>query len=143
MSIKLQAFKDQAAKGLSLGFFFSGHAIHGQLDLMTLMGSQMAQVNWESDHVWMKDDKGRHDYDSLAQLSSAVLGEALPLRALIHWMQGRPDPTLPSEPGQDTDSFTQLGWTINTQELGAKKLVATRPGSGNQRGVYIKVYLDR
>ncbi|MFT3856456.1 MAG: outer membrane lipoprotein LolB [Aquabacterium sp.] len=143
LSIKLHAFGNTPAKGLSLGFFFSGNASAGQLDLMTLMGSQMAQVNWSADGVWLTDDKGRHGYASMDELSAAVLGESLPLHALVHWMQGRPDPGAPSTQGPQADSFTQLGWTIDQHEMAYRKLTATRAGTPVQRGVFVKVYLDR
>jgi outer membrane biogenesis lipoprotein LolB len=143
LSIKLHAFGKTPAKGLSLGFFFSGDAHKGQLDLITLMGSQLARVDWASDEVWLTDDKGRHRYESMAQLSAAVLSEALPLQSLIHWMQGMPDPEAPSTPGGQPQSFVQSGWTIDQSELSVKKLTATRKGTASQRGVFVKVYLDR
>lgn len=143
LSIKLLAFGQMPAKGLSLGFFFAGSTEAGQLDLITLMGSQLAQVNWMPDEVWLTDEKGKRRYASMDELSGAALGEALPLRALVHWMQGSPDPTLPSETGPQANSFTQLGWTIDLSERDSKKLTATRAATSSQRGVYVKVYLDR
>ncbi|WP_052162105.1 lipoprotein insertase outer membrane protein LolB [Aquabacterium sp. NJ1] len=143
MSVKLSAFADQPAKGLSLGFFFSGNTDTGQLDLMTLMGSQMAQVNWQPGEAWLVNDKGRARYDNLDSLSEAALGEPLPLRQLVHWMQGHPDPELPSAPGPETDTFTQQGWLIDARELPIKKLNARREATPVQRGVQLKIYLDR
>jgi len=143
MSIKLSAFADQPAKGLSLGFFFSGNTDTGQLDLMTLMGSQMAQVNWQPGQAWLINDKGRQRYDNLDSLSEAALGEPLPLRQLVHWMQGHPDPDLPSAPGPQADTFIQQGWLIDAHELPYKKLNAQREATPLQRGVHLKVYLDR
>jgi outer membrane lipoprotein LolB len=143
LSIKLGAFGEQPAKGLSLGFFFNGNTDTGQLDLMTLMGSQMAQVNWTPDEAWLSDDKGRHPYASLDALSRAALGEALPLRTLIYWMQGQADPMADVAPGPEPDTFVQSGWTIDTRQLRVKKLQAERPASATQRSAQIKVYLDR
>lgn len=143
MSIKLAAFADQSAKGLSLGFFFSGNTESGQLDLMTLMGSQMAQINWQPRQAWLTNDKGRTQYDSLDALSEAALGERLPLRPLIQWMQGQPDPDLPSLPGPEANTFIQEGWLIDTNELPEKKLNARRAGTPAQRAVQLKIYLDR
>ncbi len=143
MSVKLSAFADQPAKGLSLGFFFSGNTDTGQLDLMTLMGSQMAQVNWQPGEAWLVNDKGRTRYDNLDSLSEAALGEPLPLRQLVHWMQGHPDPELPSAPGPEADTFTQQGWLIDARELPSKKLNARREATPLQRGVQLKIYLDR
>lgn len=143
MSVKLSAFADQPAKGLSLGFFFSGNTDTGQLDLMTLMGSQMAQVNWQPGEAWLVNDKGRTRYDNLDSLSEAALGEPLPLRQLVHWMQGHPDPELPSAPGPEASTFIQQGWLIDARELPNKKLNARRDATPLQRGVQLKIYLDR
>lgn len=143
MSVKLAAFAGQPAKGLSLGFFFSGNTDKGQLDLMTLMGSQMAQVNWQPGEAWLTNDKGKSRYEDIDTLSEAALGEPLPLRQLIHWMQGTPDPDLPSLPGSEPDTFVQQGWLIDTHELSVKKLSARRDASAQRRAVQIKVYLDR
>ncbi len=143
MSLKLQAFGAQPAKGLSLGFFFSGHTQSGQLDLMTLLGSQMARVEWQTGQAWLTNEKGRRHFGAIEELAEEALGEALPLRALIHWMQGHPDPQAPHQTGPEAGTFTQLGWTIDARELPIKKLLAQRHASDSQRGVTIKVYLDR
>lgn len=143
LSIKLGAWAEQAAKGLSLGFFFSGNTQTGQLDLMTLMGSQLAKVNWEENQAWLVNDKGRQHYNSLDELSLDVLGETLPLRAMVHWMQGQPDPSFSSQIGEEPDTFIQEGWVIDTSELPQKKLLAQRPLTPNRRAVQIKIYLDR
>jgi outer membrane biogenesis lipoprotein LolB len=149
LSLKLGAVGDQPAQGLSLGFFFAGNAQVGQLDLMTLMGSQMAQVNWQADEAWLLNDKGRQRFNSIEALSETALGEALPLRALIAWMQGQPDPEQPSQPNPPAGStsgasgFTQAGWAIDTSQLAQKKITAQRPGDATHRSAMIKVYLDR
>ncbi len=140
LSIKLDAAADQAASGISLGFFFTGDDLVGRLDLMTLMGSQIAQVGWRPDEAWLINDKGRTPYPSLEALSQETLGEALPLRALVHWMNGRPDPSLNST--TTNAGFEQLGWQVDTQQLNQKRLQAHRPATAAQRGAHIKVYLD-
>ncbi len=143
LSLKLEAFGAQAAKGVSLGFFFNGHAGAGDLDLMTLLGSQVAALHWSPGVAELVDTQGAHRYASLDALSLAALGEALPLDTLIHWMQGRPDPQWPSRPMPAATGFEQLGWPIDTSELDARKLTATRAASADVRGARIKVYLDR
>jgi len=143
LSIKIGALQGQSAKGLSLGFFFAGNTQTGQLDLMTLMGSQVAKVNWSPDQVWLVNDDGPKRFDSLNELSQTVLGEALPLRAMVHWMQGQPDPSLGSQVGAEPGMFTQEGWVIDTRDMDQKKLYAQRAPASGQRTVQIKIYLDR
>lgn len=143
LSIKLGALQGQAAKGLSLGFFFAGNTQTGQLDLMTLMGSQMAKVSWSPDQVWLVNEEGTKRFESLDELSQAVLGETLPLRAMVHWMQGQPDPSLRSQVGTEPSTFIQEGWVIDTRDFDQKKLHAQRAPVPGQRTVQIKIYLDR
>jgi outer membrane lipoprotein LolB len=143
LSLKLGAMGDQPARGLSLGFFFNGREQAGELELMTLMGSQLAQVSWTADQVWLVDDQGRRSFDSLEALSQQILGEALPLRALVPWMQGQPARFLPCQRGPLPGQFVQDGWQIDTRDQASHRLQAQRPASASQRAVLIKFYLDR
>ncbi|MCH8180339.1 MAG: hypothetical protein IIA02_11230 [Proteobacteria bacterium] len=166
LSIKLQAFGELPAKGVSFGFFFSGRPDAGQLELMTPLGSQLAHIGWNSAGAWVRrtgsaggnaepgfgpdlsgrpapaNDDGTERFDGIDALSERLLGEALPLETLMHWLQGRPDPARPSTPGPRGDgSFAQDGWQVDTREL-PRRLQASRPASERLRGVQIKVHLD-
>jgi outer membrane lipoprotein LolB len=110
---------------------------------MTLMGSQVAQLRWTPQEAILTDGQGPHRYPSLAEVSAAALGEALPLDTLIHWMQGQADPSLPVRVGAEPDTFEQLGWLIDTRRMDEKQLSATRAAQAHVRGARIKVYLDR
>jgi len=142
LSIKLQAFQDQPAKGISLGFFFNGNAQGGQLDLMTPMGSQVALVRWTPSDAWLQTEQGDRHFETLAELSDQVLGEPLPLAALMHWVQGRPSPDLPAPTDTTAQSFEQSGWHIDTTDIAAGKLNAQRPATAQQRGITVRVRLD-
>lgn len=142
MSIKLGAWGGEAPKGISLGFFLQGNEEAGQLELMTALGSQMAKVTWQSGQTWLEDTQGRHDFGSLDALSVAALGEALPLKAMLHWMQGRPSPHLSCRLGQEDGLFEQAGWQVDTREFARHRLQAQRPATTDQRAVALKIYLD-
>lgn len=142
LSIKLLAFQDQPAKGISLGFFFNGTAQGGQLDLMTPLGSQVALVRWTPSDAWLQTEQGDRHFDTLAELSNQVLGEPLPLAALMHWVQGRPAPDLPAPTDTTAQSFEQSGWRIDTTDIAAGKLNAQRPATAQQRGITVRVRLD-
>lgn len=143
LSIKLLAWQNLPAKGLSLGFFFSGHTDQGLLDLMTPLGTLMAQVGWHADEAWVVNQEGRQTFADLDELSRQTLGEALPLRHLVHWMQGQPDPGQPSSLTDQPGVFEQAGWRIDTREFAEQRIQATRNASEQQRAIHIKVYLDR
>ncbi|MDE2400381.1 MAG: hypothetical protein KGL90_01775 [Burkholderiales bacterium] len=143
LNIKLQAFQDQDAKGINLGFFFNGTQNTGQLDLMTPMGSQVAQVRWTQAGAWVRDTQGEHYFATLGDLSEQVLGERLPLASLMHWVRGLPDPALPLATQTTDQSFDQSGWHIDTQEVAIGRLNAQRPATQHQRGITMRVRLDR
>jgi outer membrane lipoprotein LolB len=143
LSIKLQAFQGQEAKGISLGFFFNGGAQGGQLDLMTPMGSQVAQVRWTPADAWLQTEQGERHFNTLGELSEQVLGEPLPLAALMHWVQGRAAPDLATPTHTTAQSFEQSGWQIDTTDIAIGKLNAQRPASPQQRGITVRVRLDR
>ena len=143
LSIKLLAWQDLPARGLSLGFFFSGNADRGVLDLMSPLGTLTAQVGWQADEAWVVHQQGRQSFRDLDELTQRTLGEALPLRSLVHWMQGNPDPTLPSTDTDQAGVFEQAGWRINASELANQRIQATRAASEEQRAIQIKVYIDR
>lgn len=142
LGIKLQAFQGQEAKGINLGFFFSGNAQSGQLDLMTPMGSQVAQVRWTRSTAWLQTDKGEQLFDSLWDLSEQVLGEPLPLSALMHWAQGHPAPDLPPPTDVTPTFFEQSGWRIDTQDVSIGRINAQRAATPAQRGITMRVRLD-
>jgi len=143
LSVKLQAFQGQEAKGLSMGFFFNGGPQGGQLDLMTPMGSQVARVHWTDTEAWLQTDQGNRHFNTLGDLSQEVLGEPLPLAALMHWVQGQPAPDLPAPTNTLPQSFEQSGWQIDTTEIGIGRLIAQRPASTTLRGITVRIRLDR
>jgi outer membrane lipoprotein LolB len=143
LSIKLLAWQDLPAKGLSLGFFFSGQTDQGLLDLMTPLGTLMAQVGWQADEAWVTTQDGRQSFPDLDALSQHTLGEALPLRSLVYWMQGQADPALPSSPLDEAGVFEQSGWRIDTRDFAEQRIQAARSATEQQRAIHIKVFLDR
>lgn len=143
LSVKLQAFRGLDAKGVSMGFFFNGGPQGGQLDLMTPMGSQVARVHWTPTQAWLQTDQGERHFDTLGELSADVLGEPLPLAALMNWVQGRPDPDLPAAVNITPYSFEQSGWQIDTTDIGIGRLNAQRPASPALRGITVRIRLDR
>jgi len=144
LSIKLQAFQAQPAKGVSMGFFFQGSARRGQLDLMTPLGSQVARIHWAPGLAILSSiDKDDQQFSDIDDLSTQALGEAIPLPALMDWLQGHPSDALPAPTNATPTGFEQGGWHIGTSEITEGKLLAERPQSDTLRGVTIRIRLDR
>lgn len=146
MGIKLGAWGQESARGMSFGFFFQGQVDKGSLSLMTPLGSQVAQVDWTPESATLRSvgPGGGEDIrrGSVAELAEAAIGEPLPLQALIHWMQGRPDPTLPHRSDAEADTFEQLGWVVDARERAQGRILATRQGQPGLRDARIQVRLD-
>jgi outer membrane lipoprotein LolB len=146
MGIKLAAWQAEPARGMSFGFFFQGQVERGSLSLMTPLGSQVAQVEWAPASATLRriGPGGGEDIrrGSIEELAEAALGEALPLQTLVHWMQGRPDPTLPHTQATEAGTFEQRGWVIDTSGRAQGRILATRQGQPGLRDARILVRLD-
>lgn len=146
MGIKLGAWQSEPARGMSFGFFFQGQVERGSLSLMTPLGSQVAQVEWTPTSATLRriGPGGGEDIrrGSIEELAEAALGEALPLQTLVHWMQARPDPSLPHQPQPQAGTFEQRGWLIDTRERAQGRILATRQGQPGLRDARIQVRLD-
>lgn len=142
MSVKLEAHAGLAADGTTFSFVLAlSDADTGQLALMTPMGTQVAQVDWSAQGAQLHDGQGRRDYADLDSLSLALMGEVLPLRALPHWLDGQPDPTLPATPLET--GFDQAGWRVDLSQFDQARLRATRAATDVQRGIQIRARLTR
>jgi len=92
--------------------------------LTTPIGSTTAQARWRpgaAELITAEAQRGFADLDALAQ---ELLGEALPLAALIDWLRGRPWPGAPSlaSPG----GFEQLGWHVDLSRFAEGWVLAAR-----------------
>ncbi len=146
LSLKLGPWEGQSASGITLAFDLNSQAQQGVLDLSTALGTQVARLRWRLDGpqttAELDTAEGLRRFDSLDALSQAVLGEALPLQALPHWLSGQPAPWLPHTPGQRIGQFEQTGWLIDASELPRGRLNLERTASDTQRGVTLRVRLD-
>lgn len=144
LSVKLGAFGTLPADGQSFTFFLKATTGEGQLDLMTPLGTQLAQVTWNKQSAHLDSSEGRSSYGSLNELSAQLLGEDIPVQALPHWLQGIPAPDLAtSKVLTDHSGFEQAGWQIDTHLLTQGKLQATRTETANQRLITLKVRLEQ
>lgn len=143
-SIKLGPWGKQGSEGQSFTFYLQSGTQSGELDLMTPLGTQLAQVTWSPSGTRIESAQGSQQYASLNALSEQLLGEDVPLQALPHWLQGLPSPTLSTAVIlADHTGFEQAGWTIDAHGLPEGKLQATRAQTDAQRHITIKVRLDR
>ena len=143
-SIKLGPWQTQPAEGQSFTFYLQAGIDTGQLDLMTPLGTQLAQVNWTPTGSRIQSSEGTQRFDSVDAMSQQLLGENVPLLALPYWLQGMPSPDFPSSViAGDHSGFSQAGWQVTTVGLGQGRLVANRAPSSNAREISIRIRLER
>jgi len=125
----------------------------GTLALATPLGTRMAMVRWHAPplggpvQAQLETSNGTQAFASLEDLTEQLLGEALPLQAMLHWLQGHPAPGLPFETpvGQNPSAkgtFMQAGWQVDASELSQGRLNAQREETPAHRSVTLRLRLD-
>jgi outer membrane lipoprotein LolB len=153
LSLKLGAFGAASSSGSQMSFELDVKGSQGTLSLSTPLGTRMAMVRWLEQAApgqttaQLETSDGIQAFDSLEALTQQLLGEALPLQAMLHWLRGHPSPSLPYEPAQgqaltEPRSFTQAGWQVDATSLQEGKLNAFRAETATQRSVMLRLRLD-
>jgi outer membrane lipoprotein LolB len=74
---------------MSASFLLRGDAKKGELDLYSPLGTTLGALQWTPQLVQLSDG-GKHQYfTSLAELTEKATGAALPVEAIVGWLQGR------------------------------------------------------
>ena len=132
----------EAARSFSADFDLRGDAARGSLRLTGPLGAMLAQARWQPGMAELTtSDNAVRVFDDLDQLAQALLGERLPMAALIDWLRGRPWPGAASVAAGS--GFDQLGWTVDLARYAEGVLSATRAARSGQAGVSVHVRLDR
>jgi outer membrane lipoprotein LolB len=111
LSVQVDAHGTQGARSVNADFDLQGNAEQGALQLATPMGTVLAQARWRPGEVWLKQSDGERRFANLTALADQVLGEPLPLGALLDWVRGRPWSGAPAT--RRAGGFDQLGWSID------------------------------
>jgi len=124
MAVRMEAHAGAPSRSLTTQFELRGNAQAGDLQLMTPLGSTAAQARWRPGLAELITAEGTRSYADLDALAQDLLGESLPLAALIEWLRGRPWPgaaNLPRDGG-----FEQLGWRIDLSRFADGWVLANR-----------------
>ena len=124
LAVRVEAQTDVAARSFSSQFELSGDATAGSLQLTTPIGSTAAQAHWQPGRAELVTPDGRRQFDSLDALAEQMLGEPLPLAALIEWLRGRPWAGAASR--TEASGFEQLGWRVDLSRFGEGWVLASR-----------------
>ena len=124
LSVRVDASAGAPARSFSADFDLRGDAERGTLRLTGPLGAMLAEVRWQPGGAELQDAQGQRDFPNLDALAQDLLGESLPLAALIEWLRGRPWPGAPS--AKRDDGFEQLGWRVGLAGFGQGLVAATR-----------------
>ena len=128
LTVKVDAAGGSAARSLSAAFELQGNADTGRLNLVSPLGSVLAQARWSPERVVLVTPQGESQFADLDSLTRDVLGEPLPVVALFDWLRGRPWPGAASAattPPADV-GFEQLGWMVNLARFDEAWVAARR-----------------
>ena len=124
LALRIDAGAGTPARSLTTQFELRGDARSGELQLTTPLGSTAAQARWQPGAAELITPDGTRHYGDLDALAQDMLGEILPLAALIDWLRGRAWLGAPSTPSGS--GFEQLGWRIDLSRLAEGWVVAAR-----------------
>ena len=142
LAVRVEASAGAPARAVSAAFDLRGSATTGRLNLVTPLGSVLAQARWSPGSVVLATPQGETQFPDLDALTRAVLGESLPVAALFDWLRGRPWPgaastatVAPAEAG-----FEQLGWVVNLARFDEAWVAARRDAAP---AVTVRARMDR
>ena len=124
LSVRVEAHDAQPARSVNTQFELRGDASAGELQLSTPFGSTAAQARWRPGQAELVTSDGTRRFADLDALAQELLGEALPLAALIDWLRGRAWNGAPSVPFDG--GFEQLGWRIDLSRFAEGWVIAAR-----------------
>lgn len=122
--VKVDASPAAPAQSVNAAFELSGDEHHGQLVLISPLGTRVADARWAHSGVSLSTPDGVRQYPDLASLARDTLGEDVPIAALTHWLAGRPWPAALSTP--TATGFAQLGWAIDLSRWAEQAQVEAR-----------------
>lgn len=138
LSVRVEAAGDAPSRSFSADFDLRGDAQRGVLRLSGPLGATLAEVRWQPGTATLVDTQGSRHFATLDALAQDLLGESLPMAALIDWLRGRPWAGAPSRTLDG--GFEQLGWRVGLTDFAAGLLMATRQGAP---AVSVRARLER
>lgn len=138
LAVQVDAFNEQPARSFSAAFELQGNAERGTLQLTSPLGNVLARAQWMPGQALLQTAQGESRDASLDALSQRMLGEPMPLAALVEWLHGRPWAGAPVQ--RLSDGFEQLGWRIDLSRFADGVLAAQRP---QQPAIGVRARLDQ
>ena len=126
LAVQVDAAGAESARSFAAPFTLRGDERAGVLELASPLGTMLARAQWQPGSATLVSADGTRSYATLDALAKDMLGERLPLAALMSWLRGRPWLGAAHERLRDSAGFTQLGWSIDLARHGEGFVVAQR-----------------
>jgi outer membrane lipoprotein LolB len=126
----------RSASGL---FELVGTESLGRLTLTSPLGTTLAEARWSPQEAQLVSSEGERRFGSLDQLTTALVGEPLPIGALFAWLGGRPAAGA-SRALAEATGFEQFGWRVDLGRFTDGRLRLARDGSVR---VELRLVLDK
>jgi outer membrane lipoprotein LolB len=125
LAVTVAAQPGSPNRSASTQFELHGNAERGRLVLTSPLGTTLARASWQPGAAEADTGRGHVErHANLDALAQSLLGEPLPLAALVEWLHGRPWSGAPHTAVQG--GFEQLGWRIDTSRRADGVLLAAR-----------------
>lgn len=143
LSLRVLQPRTGAIDGGTLLFEFGGTADEGSLQLQTVIGTAVATARWTPLGAEIVTAQGKRTGGSLDEVATTLLGQELPLAAILHWVRAEPWSRVPHE--RLADGFMQLGWSISLEGWHERMITArrsARPDRPNDLDITVRARLD-
>lgn len=137
LSVRVDAADERPAQSYVAAFELRGTGGHGEMRLISPLGTQLAAARWWRGQATLATADGERTYASLDDLALAALGERVPLAALPDWIAGRPWADAPSR--ATAPGFEQLGWAVDLSRHAQGRIDARREAAP---AVTLRIQLD-
>lgn len=124
LSLRVQQVRTGATDGATLLFEFEGTPQEGSLVLQTVIGTAVATARWDAQGAEIITPQGKRTGPTLDDVAVALLGQALPLEALLHWVRAQPWGKASHQ--ASPQGFEQLGWTVSLEGWHERVITARR-----------------
>lgn len=104
--------RSEPAQNFSAAFELRGGAREGELLLTSALGTTLARTRWWTGGAELAAGGQTQRFDSMDRLLEQLVGAALPLDALLSWLEGRPAQV--------------AGWDADLSRHGEGRLAAQR-----------------
>lgn len=88
IAIQIAPHEQQQTQSINAGFSLEGEASHGTFSLFNPFGNTEAVLTWTPNHAELVSRGKKQEFDSLATLTTELLGTELPITTLFDWLAG-------------------------------------------------------